>query len=92
MDLGQARIAVIGLGYVGLPLAVAFGRERPTLGFDVQTGRIEKLKCGIDDTREVEPDELRAATHLAFADDPAAPSDPSPTEAMAHRLRTQDGT
>ena len=63
------RLAVIGLGYVGLPLAVGFGRKLSTLGFDVNTLRIEELKQQRDHTLETTPDELRAATRLGFSQD-----------------------
>jgi UDP-N-acetyl-D-galactosamine dehydrogenase len=66
------RIAVIGLGYVGLPLAVAFARRHPTLGFDIDPARIAALQHGDDATREVDADELRSAANLQFSDDPAA--------------------
>ncbi len=66
------RLAVIGLGYVGLPLAVGFGRHLPTLGFDINTARIAELKQHRDHTLETTPEELRAATQLAFSTDPAA--------------------
>lgn len=62
----EIRLGVIGLGYVGLPLAVEFGRVWPTLGFDIQPGRIQDLKNGVDRTREVEPEDLAAATHLDY--------------------------
>lgn len=65
------RIAVIGLGYVGLPLAVEFGKRRPVLGFDVKPGRIAELQAGRDSTREVMPADLAAARHLSFSADPA---------------------
>ncbi|WP_019023445.1 MULTISPECIES: Vi polysaccharide biosynthesis UDP-N-acetylglucosamine C-6 dehydrogenase TviB [unclassified Thioalkalivibrio] len=65
----EIRLAVIGLGYVGLPLAVEFGRVWPTLGFDIQPGRIQDLKNGIDRTLEVEPEDLAAATHLDYTTD-----------------------
>lgn len=68
----DARIGVIGLGYVGLPLAVEFGKHYPTLGFDISTGRIEELDEGIDITREVEPKELANAHALHFSSDPSA--------------------
>jgi UDP-N-acetyl-D-galactosamine dehydrogenase len=61
-------IAVIGLGYVGLPLAVEFGKHRPVVGFDINGARIEALRKGIDSTREVEPEELEEASHLRFTD------------------------
>jgi UDP-N-acetyl-D-galactosamine dehydrogenase len=65
------RLAVIGLGYVGLPLAVAFGRQRDTLGFDIRADRIAALEKGHDATREVEPELLAAATQLRYSSDPA---------------------
>src|SRR5688572_24463794 len=70
--LDQARIAVIGLGYVGLPLAVAFGRRFPTLGFDIDGKRVAELRRHHDHTLEVSPEELEGATRLAFSDDPEA--------------------
>ncbi|TAN06015.1 MAG: Vi polysaccharide biosynthesis UDP-N-acetylglucosamine C-6 dehydrogenase TviB [Rhodanobacteraceae bacterium] len=63
------HLAVIGLGYVGLPLAVGFGRKLRTLGFDVNQARIEELKQQRDHTLETTPDELRAATHLKVSHD-----------------------
>jgi len=70
--LDQARIAVIGLGYVGLPLAVAFGRKYPTLGFDINGKRVGELREHHDHTLEVSADELRDTPQLEFSDDPAA--------------------
>ncbi|MDQ3495166.1 MAG: nucleotide sugar dehydrogenase [Pseudomonadota bacterium] len=70
--LDNIRIAVIGLGYVGLPLAVAFARRHPTLGFDIDPARIAALHRGDDATREVDADELRNAGDLRFSNDPAA--------------------
>jgi UDP-N-acetyl-D-galactosamine dehydrogenase len=70
MDLSAKRIAVVGLGYVGLPLAVEFGKIRPVLGFDVQRQRIAELKEGYDATREVEADGLKAAAHLEYSHSP----------------------
>ena len=67
---GLSPIAVIGLGYVGLPLAVEFGKVRPVVGFDINASRIEDLKAGVDNTREVDPEELAAAQHLRFTTDP----------------------
>ena len=69
--LDQARIAVIGLGYVGLPLAVAFGRKYPTLGFDINRKRVGELRNHQDHTLEVSADELRDTPQLTFSDDPA---------------------
>ncbi|GHF08020.1 nucleotide sugar dehydrogenase [Aliiroseovarius zhejiangensis] len=67
-DLGQ--IAVIGLGYVGLPLAVEFGKTRPVIGFDIDPHRIGELRSGMDRTEEVTADDLANARHLRFASDP----------------------
>jgi len=67
-----ARIAVIGLGYVGLPLAVAFAAEHDVVGFDIGSARIAELARGEDRTLEVAPEALKAATRLTFSDDPAA--------------------
>ncbi|MFP4209306.1 MAG: Vi polysaccharide biosynthesis UDP-N-acetylglucosamine C-6 dehydrogenase TviB, partial [Wenzhouxiangella sp.] len=64
--LTDTEIAIIGLGYVGLPLALAFGRIRPTLGFDIDTRRVEELQRGIDSTRECSQDDLAAATRLTI--------------------------
>src|SRR6186997_1893298 len=70
-DLASARIGVIGLGYVGLPLAVEFGRHYDTTGFDIDPERIAELRRGRDRTLEVEPKELRAAKRLRFTPDAA---------------------
>ncbi|MCD1636369.1 Vi polysaccharide biosynthesis UDP-N-acetylglucosamine C-6 dehydrogenase TviB [Martelella mediterranea] len=64
-------IAIIGLGYVGLPLAVEFGKRRPVIGFDINQGRIDALRAGRDSTLEVSEDELGEASHLSFTADPA---------------------
>jgi len=63
------KIAVIGLGYVGLPLAVEFGKIRPTLGFDINDARIAELLAGKDSTLEVTMQELSTAKHLEFSSD-----------------------
>ncbi|MFD0737914.1 nucleotide sugar dehydrogenase [Lysobacter koreensis] len=68
----QIRIAVIGLGYVGLPLAAAFGKHLPTLGFDIDVDRVAELDRGHDHTLEVSEAALRGAGLLRFASDPAA--------------------
>jgi len=70
-DPATARIAVIGLGYVGLPLAVAFGGHREVLGFDVDVQRIERLRAGHDATLELAADELAGASALRYSADPA---------------------
>ncbi len=71
----DARIAVIGLGYVGLPLAVAFGRRYPTVGFDISPARIAELEAGEDSTLEVPAEELAAAERLSYAHDVAGIAD-----------------
>lgn len=63
----STRIGIIGLGYVGLPLAVEFGKHYPTLGFDINQRRVDELKDGIERTLEVDPDELKAASHLRYS-------------------------
>jgi len=62
-------IAVIGLGYVGLPLAVEFGKQRKVVGFDINAARISELRTGEDNTLEVDAAELGEAKHLSFTDD-----------------------
>ena len=71
----QIRLAVIGLGYVGLPLAVAFGKQFPTLGFDIDNRRVAELQQGHDHTLEVPTNELQGSAQLRFSDDPADLSD-----------------
>jgi len=66
-DLSNLKIAIIGLGYVGLPLAVEFGKIRSVLGFDINPKRIDQLKAGQDFTQETEPKDLKAAIHLSFS-------------------------
>ena len=67
MRLSNYKIAVIGLGYVGLPLAVEFGKKYRTIGFDINAVRIKELKAGIDVTLETTNEELRAAPNLRFS-------------------------
>ncbi len=67
-SVSSARIAIIGLGYVGLPLAVEFGRKFPTIGFDIRPDRIAELRAGRDSTLEVDGEELKAVAQLAFSD------------------------
>jgi UDP-N-acetyl-D-glucosamine/UDP-N-acetyl-D-galactosamine dehydrogenase len=69
LSLRNLRVGVIGLGYVGLPLAVEFGRHFRTLGFDIKAGRIRELRSGRDSTLECSSEELRAAKQLSFSDD-----------------------
>jgi UDP-N-acetyl-D-galactosamine dehydrogenase len=65
-NLHKCRVGIVGLGYVGLPLAVEFGRHFDTVGFDVKPKRIRELKVGRDSTREASPQELRSASRLQF--------------------------
>ena len=69
-DLNSTRIGIVGLGYVGLPLAVEFGKRYPTLGFDIDARRIRELRTGRDVTLEVEPELLRAAELLGYSCEP----------------------
>ncbi len=71
LKLENARIGVIGLGYVGLPLAVEFAKKYPVIGFDLNPKRITALSAGRDETLEVEEEELAAAVQLQFSSDPA---------------------
>ncbi len=64
----EIRIAVIGLGYVGLPLAVEFGKRFETLGYDIRGGRVAELRAGRDATLECSPEELAASPRLAYTD------------------------
>ena len=64
-------IAIIGLGYVGLPLAVEFGKKRKVIGFDINRSRIEELTAGRDHTLECSPEQLKAADHLRYSADRA---------------------
>ena len=65
--MDNVRLGVIGLGYVGLPLAVEFGKVLPTVGFDINAKRINELRDGVDHTLEVEPELLAEASQLSFA-------------------------
>jgi len=69
-DLADLKLAVIGLGYVGLPLAVEFGKIRPVVGFDISAARVAALRAGTDHTLEVEEEELREARLLTLSTDP----------------------
>ena len=69
MKMDDVRLGVIGLGYVGLPLAVEFGKVLPTLGFDINDKRIGELRDGVDNTLEVEPELLAEAEQLSFTSD-----------------------
>lgn len=67
LSLAQTKIAVIGQGYVGLPLAVEFGKHFSTLGFDINATRIEQLQSGVDLTQEITSDQLKGSTYLVFS-------------------------
>lgn len=68
-SINEIKISIIGLGYVGLPLAVEFGRLRKVVGFDINKVRIDELKSGEDTTLETSPEELKNAKHLEFTTD-----------------------
>ena len=67
LSIADLKIAVIGLGYVGLPLAVEFGKKVPVIGFDIYQKRIDELKSGQDHTLEVSPEELKQANQLSYS-------------------------
>lgn len=69
MNIGNKKIALIGLGYVGLPLAVEFGKVCPVLGFDINDARIAELRSGKDSTLEVSSEDLASASHLEYSSD-----------------------
>jgi len=72
LELDQLRIAVVGLGYVGLPLAVEFGKSRSVIGFDINSSRVEALSRGEDHTLEVDAAELQGAMYLSYSSNPEA--------------------
>src|SRR5262245_27411283 len=74
-SLEQEKIAVIGLGYVGLPVAISFGRKLPTVGFDIRQRRVDELKKGHDETMEVTSEQLASAKQLEMTADPSRLSD-----------------
>ncbi|MCL4777682.1 MAG: Vi polysaccharide biosynthesis UDP-N-acetylglucosamine C-6 dehydrogenase TviB [Gammaproteobacteria bacterium] len=67
--IDQTRVAIIGLGYVGLPLAVEYGRHYDTVGFDINAARVAELQSGRDSTLEASPEELAAARRLRYTTD-----------------------
>lgn len=67
IQLSETKLAIIGLGYVGLPLAVEFGKKMDVMGFDINTDRVEELKNGKDGTLECSEEELAEATHLNYS-------------------------
>ena len=64
------KVAVIGLGYVGLPLVVAFGKQMKTIGFDIALAKVESCQRGVDPSRELPDSELQAAVHAEYTADP----------------------
>ena len=69
MQIANLKIAIIGLGYVGLPLAVEFGKKVSVVGFDIYQKRIDELKSGQDHTLEVSSEELKQAVQLTYSAD-----------------------
>ena len=65
-------VAVVGLGYVGLPLVIEFGKRIRTIGFDIQADKVDKCRRGSDPSRELSASEMRLATHAEYTSDPAA--------------------
>jgi len=70
LDLNHLQIGIVGLGYVGLPLAAEFGKQFPTLGFDINAARIRELQAGCDSTLEVDSATLKQAGQLRYSSDP----------------------
>lgn len=66
IKVSDLKLAIIGLGYVGLPLAVEFGKKRSVIGFDINHTRVDELKSGQDHTLETTREELNSAVHLSF--------------------------
>jgi UDP-N-acetyl-D-galactosamine dehydrogenase len=75
LDLKNTKIGIIGLGYVGLPLAVEFGKQYPTVGLDLKKDRVDELSAGSDSTLEVTSEELAEARQLGFSSSPEALAD-----------------
>lgn len=84
-SLENIRITVVGLGYVGLPLAVEFGKKYPTVGFDINEGRVNELLQGIDRTKETSAEEIQAAKQLSFV------TELNPTPTLRNAGRPNDG-
>ena len=85
----STTIAVVGLGYVGLPLAVEFGKQYPTIGFDLSQAKIDAYRSGVDPTGEVSRDELAAATRLEVTTDAArAAATPTSSSSRCRRRST----
>ncbi len=69
-DLSSIKLAVVGLGYVGLPLAVEFGKKRSVVGFEINAKRVAELQSGQDHTLETEPEGLKQAKFLTYTTNP----------------------
>ena len=67
LSLDDTKIAIIGLGYVGLPLAVEFAKKIPVLGFDINQARVDELRSGKDATLEISEEELSEAEYLSYS-------------------------
>ena len=67
MRIQSTKICVIGLGYVGLPLALEFSKKFPVVGFDINNNRVKELNKGIDNTNETKPAELKKAKNILFS-------------------------
>ena len=65
-NLNNTKLAIVGLGYVGLPLAVEFGKKYQTIGYDLNAARVKELQSGKDSTLEVDSDEMAQATMLSY--------------------------
>ncbi len=63
-------VAVIGLGYVGLPLVIEFGKHARTIGFDIATSKVNSCKRGVDPSHELPDEEMQAALHAEYSSDP----------------------
>ena len=88
MQLSDMQIAVVGLGYVGLPLAVEFGRKRSVVGFDINESRIKELENYQDNTLETTQKELKDAVHLSYSSNlEEAKSIQADRQAMAEKLQ-----
>src|SRR6187397_3215547 len=67
----MTTVAIVGLGYVGLPLVVAFGRQMRTIGFDISVRKVESCVRGVDPSRELPDEELRSAEKAVYSSDPS---------------------
>ena len=70
MDIHNSKIAVMGLGYVGLPLMVEFAKHFPTLGFDINTNRVNELEHGVDIMKDLTAEEISEAVHGSYSSNP----------------------